>query len=87
MSKMATGLTIERHRELGAELHQMRETLNALVVELWYAYPVRSKQRIELHRALLHLDVLRSELEGAMFRECPSERSLDIYYPNRELEP
>mgnify|MGYP001348778191 CR=1 FL=1 len=76
-----------RHREIGAELHRMREVLVHLTTELGNAYPVNGRQYIDPCKALRAIDTMRSNLEKRMFQEHSGEATLDIYYPgNRGLE-
>ena len=81
------GLTMQRHRELGARLHELREELGGLQVELGHAYPYSSADRGRpnhwVSKAYYAVDMLRSALDTEMFREHPAEASVDVYYPGR----
>jgi len=77
------GLSLERHKEIGKELFEMRESLGRLLVEIGHAYPVtgeRGRQFYRLNRALRELDMARSVLEDRCFEDCGSATDLNIYY-------
>lgn len=83
MPKRKSGLTMARHREIGAELRVMRDTLVTLAVEIGNAYPVTSRHYGVGERAWTAVDRLRSRLDSAMFVEHPDEASTKVYYGGR----
>ena len=85
------GLTPETHHRVGAQLHDIRNSLLHLVCEIGRSYPKNRIHVRHLDRALNSIDRVRSELENAFFREHPGEARIDAYYPGtpkkNELEP
>lgn len=84
--KRKTSLTMERHKEIGAELYKMRDALLPLTVEMSYAYSVNGKELLWLKRAVSSIDHLRCCLEDRMMEDYP-DASLHVYYPGGLTAP
>lgn len=84
--RQKAGLTLERHREIGAELAQIRDRLVTLACEIGNAYPVTSPQSRAAAKAWPAVDSLRSLLDNTVFMEYPAEASPAIYYGQRNTE-
>lgn len=79
MKRKCNGLTLEQHRQAGAQLKQLGGALSRLCYDLGKAYGVNSKARAHVDRALDHLAKLRCELENQLYRDVGEDR-FDIYY-------
>lgn len=82
-----TGLTFERHRELGAELYGIRARLIRLDIEINRAYGPSSRAGKAADRITASMETLRSRLDGAVFAENPSRSDSEVkhcYYPIRK---
>ena len=61
--------TLERHKQVGLELHRIREQLVHLSVEVRNAYPSASKACRRARKAQIAVDELRSALDDELYRE------------------
>ena len=61
--------TLERHKQVGRELHRIREQLVHLSVEVCNAYPSASKACRRACKAQIAVDELRSALDDELYRE------------------
>lgn len=79
-----TGLSRERHEEIGPRLKQIREELIRLQIEAETAYPRTDrcafKAQRALQRAIDRLDVARCELENLYARQHPDTWTTKTYY-------
>lgn len=66
MGTAKPGLTGERHREIAAELHQIRERLAQLAIEVGHAYPRIETLGTNLRGALNRVDTARRRAESLM---------------------
>lgn len=77
------GLSLERHKEVAAELKEIQKRLIALSVEMGNAYP-RSGEKSwpakELARAERHVGSARCWAEENLFRDHPGDADINIYY-------
>lgn len=88
-SKRKSGLSIERHRQIGRELARIQDWLTCLDVEIDNAYPRKSRVSNLCYRLWRPGSVicqLRMELENRMFEEYPDDPSAitHVYFPGRE---
>lgn len=74
-------LTLDEHIALGQELHQIRDRLGALAVEVGHHYPVNGPVASGFHSARKRMDTLRSRLENQLFLDHPTEASIRVYCP------
>ena len=81
MPSYRPGLPMFRHRALGKRLHELQAELTHLSVEIANAEGLTSPVAKMATRAAEALFELRAELENAMFRRYPSERSTAVYFP------
>jgi len=76
------GLTLDQHREIGAQLKEMTAYTQRLVVDLEKAYSGESSPAVAAKRIEGLLWELRSDLEGQMSHEHGSEDT-SVYYGGR----
>jgi len=77
-------LTIERHRQLGGRLFNLRSELVNLLCEVSLAEGKNAKATRRCWRLINALDLVRIELESAMYVWHPGEADGDVYYPKPE---
>lgn len=80
-------LTLEEHANLGLTLAAIRDELLHRAGQLANAYPRSGPEGApykRLQAALHELDIARTELDHAMFREHPNTGETTIYYPHPE---
>jgi hypothetical protein len=75
-----TKLTIEEHRELGAELKTVRSVLMKRSVQVGNTYGVTAKTHRRIDKALRALEGAKSELENQLFLDHPKEATHGVYY-------
>ncbi|OEV30466.1 hypothetical protein AN219_10750 [Streptomyces nanshensis] len=78
------GLTHEQHTDIGKQLHDIREQLIKIAVDVANAYPRagdRGRPGRKLHTALDAIDTARSDLDSALFNEHPAQADTHTYYP------
>lgn len=81
MATKKTGLTLEQHRELGAKLRQIHDTLIHEAVAVANAYPKKSPEAQALIKVAEVFREARSKLDDAVCREHPNDQSvLGIYF-------
>jgi hypothetical protein len=82
--------TLEEHRQIGRELHDLSEHLARLASELGNRFPLADGYYVKLRQAGKQLNSVRSRLEDAMFKDCArevreaeaaGENMIDVYYP------
>lgn len=79
-----TGLTFERHKEIAAELKDIRQRLQKLEIEFGNSYARSgdaSRPYKRLTQAVKAVDGVRCWAEENMFREHPTQADIQIYYP------
>lgn len=79
-----TGLALERHRELGAQIHEIRNVFVLLTVELHHALGRREANRSE--RIARRIDDLRGLLDEAFRRDFPVMFDQNVYFPRAVLK-
>ncbi|MFJ2160543.1 hypothetical protein [Streptomyces sp. NPDC087856] len=80
-------LTFEEHEELGRTLADIRDEISHRITQLSNAYPRSGPESAPYRRlqaALQELDIARTELDHAMFREHPDTGETTVYYPHEE---
>jgi hypothetical protein len=79
--------TLERHRELGAQLLQIRDVFVFLRVELDQTVGRRESNRASV--IARKIDELRNELDEVFCRDYPVEFNTATYYPHavQKLHP
>jgi hypothetical protein len=75
------GLTIERHKELGQELFDIRDKLVNISCELGRAYPVKAGFDRQLGQVIQKIDAVRGMLDEHFYNEHPKDFNIRIYYP------
>ncbi len=78
--KQKKGLTIERHEAIGAELKAMSRQLSTVIIEIYSAYPLKTRQVRELEKADKALQHARNELDNQMYREHGEKSDVGTYY-------
>jgi hypothetical protein len=79
--------SFEEHVEMGRALASMRDELVHRVTQLANAYPRSGPPAVpgqKLNEAVRAIDVARSELENALFREHPEVAETTVYCPPSE---
>lgn len=79
-----SGLTFERHKEIAAELKDIRRRLQRLEIEFGNSYARSGDVGMpykRLYQALKAVDGARSWAEENLFREHPAQADIHIYYP------
>lgn len=79
------GLTLERHKEIAAELKDINHRLQALAVEFGNAYPLAGETGAAhqwLTKAYKAVGAARGFAESNMFREHPESATIHVYYGN-----
>ena len=74
------GLTIERHEAIGKEMKTMSRQLNTVCIEVANAYPLKSRQVLQLGKSDKALQHARNKLDNRMFREHGEKSDPGIYY-------
>lgn len=82
---MKTRFTLAQHQAVGGELHQMRDRLLTLSIEVDHAYPRNHPFPRALTRALDALDAARSAGDDAHAADQPDEFTPTTYYPMGSL--
>jgi hypothetical protein len=80
-------LSIEEHRKLGLRLAVVRDELLHLGTQLTNAYSRSGPEAVpasKLDEALAAVELARSELDNAYFREHPQQTDTTAYYPHAE---
>lgn len=79
-------ITFERHNEIGADLHDMRNRLQKMHAEAASSHGSRHQKKATraLFRAFEKINEARSSLEEVMFVDHPGQASVRIYYPGTE---
>ena len=86
MSKKLKRLTMERHRQLGGKLFNLRSELIDLLREVSLAEGKNAKVTRRCRQLIDALDWVRVELENTMYTWHPNEADGAIYYPRHEPE-
>ena len=73
-------LTIEEHREIGAELKSIRKYLIALSCKIPNTYGKTSRAGKQSVRAYEGINQLRNVMENQMFVDCQGDCDTGIYY-------
>ncbi|ASY37039.1 MULTISPECIES: hypothetical protein [unclassified Streptomyces] len=84
---MKPKLSFEEHVEMGRRLASLRDELTHQRVKIANAYPLSGPAAVpanKLEAAVKAIDLARSELENALFREHPDEARTSVYYPPSE---
>lgn len=76
MAKKKSGISFERHQEIGKSLKEIRNTIDKLRMEFYNAYPANSKKS----RAYKHLSIAQRHLEDA---RSFAEENYATEYPNK----
>jgi hypothetical protein len=84
MSEKLKRLTIERHRQLGGRLFNLRSELIDLLYEVSLAEGKNARVTRRCRQLVDALDLVRIELESAMYTWHPNEANGDVYYPRPE---
>ena len=84
MSEKLKRLTMERHRQLGERLFNLRSELIDLLHEVSLAEGKNAKATRRCRQLINALDLVRIELENAMYTWHPNEADGDVYYPKPE---
>lgn len=82
-------LTHEQHIELGRELHELRNRVQQLGVEVSNAFPLSGREGRpgrKLLAAAEALDTARSDLENLMLADHPAA-DVGVYYPGATARP
>jgi len=77
---------MERHRQLGGRLFNLRSELIDLLREVSLAEGKNAKATRRRRQLIDALDLVRIELENAMYVWHPNEADGAIYYPRHEPE-
>jgi hypothetical protein len=78
-------LTIQRHKEIGARLSEIRDWLVSLSCEVQNTYGKTSRPGRLAEQALLSISRLRHQLDEQCYRDCPKEKdTIHFYYPNAQ---
>jgi len=83
MAKRKMGISFERHKEIGAELRKISETLTKMAVEFANAYPKSGhygRALKGLDKALKGVNDARCYAEENLFKDHPDKASTKIYY-------
>ena len=80
-------LTIDEHKQIAAQLFQIREQLIHISVMVLNAYPHKRKFVSLPGKAMNMIDQLRSDLEDEMFEDFPNQADVYIYYPGSQERP
>ena len=83
---MKSRLTLEEHKELGADLHEIRNKIGEYISKISTVYSKSSKQCKLTLKAQEAIDKLRWEMEGSLFIEKPKEFSTRIYFPGSKRD-
>lgn len=75
-----TGLTADRHAQIGTDLKNAHHLIVGAVVAFANAYPKNDPLVRELEKALRSLDDVRSDAEDRLYREHPDEATTNHYY-------
>jgi hypothetical protein len=86
MAERPKRIAMERHRELGERLFNLRSELVNLLCEVSLAEGKNAKATRRCRQLVDALDLTRSALEDAMFWAHPREADIHIYYPGHEPE-
>jgi hypothetical protein len=78
---MKPRFTLEQHVEMSALLREVRSKLQTKSIQLGRAYPKNDKTVRKLFKVVGLMDEVRSEMEEHLFRDCPREANIDVYYP------
>ena len=78
---MKPRLTLQEHKELGANLYEIRSKLGEYVWALSKVYSKSSKQCKLAINAQEAVDKLRRQMEGRLFVEKLKDFNVSIYYP------
>lgn len=78
--KLPKKLTIEEHREIGAELKRIREYLITLSCKIPNTYGKTSRVGKKARWVYEGIDHLRNVMENQMFVDCPKDSDTKIYY-------
>jgi hypothetical protein len=84
MPKKKPGFSFETHQLVGHELHDMREHLQALRVEIQKTYGKSAVAARLTHVAIVAIDDLRSYLDDLVTAENPDRQDGEVnrcYYP------
>jgi len=86
MAERLKRITVERHRQLGERLFNLRSELVNLLCEVSLAEGKNAKVTRRCRQLVDALDLVRIELENAMYVWHPNEADGDVYYPRHERE-
>jgi len=84
MSEKLKRLTMERHRQLGWRLFNLRSELVNLLCEISFAEGKNARVTRRCRQLIDALDLVRIELESTMYTWHPNEADGDVYYPKPE---
>jgi hypothetical protein len=76
-------ISFERHVQIGKLLHDMRNDLLKLHLEVWNSHSSKHRKNATtaLFRAHEKIDAARSELEDLMFADHRDQADIHVYYP------
>lgn len=80
-------LTLEEHEDLGRTLAGIQDEIVHRITQLGNAYPRSGPEAApykRLQAALTELNIARTELDHAVFREHPHTAETTVYYPHPE---
>lgn len=86
MPKRKPGLTLDEHRQAGAELKAMHQTLVKLIVQLGAAYPVTGPINRRVKKVQGALSELRCALDDQVFKDHPTRATTRVYYGQNRPE-
>ncbi len=86
-----TGLSIERHKQVGKTLRETIQLIEKLRCEVYNAYGQgdfgrNGKASASLGFSLRNLEKARSEMEEILFKEHPEEANTNFYYGSLKNE-
>lgn len=77
-------MTLEEHKELGAQLARIQNELVKATTLVANAYPQKSEEVKLLRRAVADLSSIKDRLERRVCVEYPDDFSTRIYYPRSD---
>lgn len=86
MAERLKRIAMERHRELGKRLFDLRSELVDLLCEISLTEGKNARATRRCRQLVDALDWVRIELENAMYTWHPNEADGAVYYPRHERE-
>ena len=77
-----SGFTLQEHRDVGAQMEQIRNALTTISIAIYNSYPMKAVSP-DLYKATKFVDKVRSELDDQVYIENPtldSKVADHIYY-------